>query len=327
MATLRSSSRRPRVAVVAGASRGLGLLVAHDLVRRGFTVAICARGQEGVDYAVDRLERAAGGRVAVHGRACDVGDADAVAAWVRDVEERVGSVDVAITVAGAIDVGPAEIMEVGDFAQAIDVMLRGPIHVAWAVLPGMRARRRGRIGTVSSIGGAIAVPHLLPYTTAKAGAIAFAEGLAAELAGTGVTSTAIIPGLMRTGAHEVARFRGDRRREAAWFASAASIPVLSMPAERAARVLVDGVLAGRTHVRTPWWTHLATRVHGLAPATTVRATQVANLLLPRAGRHPEPATEGRLVSRSPVTAALTVLGERAARRLGTRVGRTRTAHR
>lgn len=327
MPTLRSSSRRPRVAIVAGGSRGLGLLVAHRLVHLGFSVAICARGEEGVAYAVERLQRAARGRVQVTGATCDVGDAESVAAWVRGVEDELGGVDVAITVAGAIDVGPAETMTTDDFAHAIDIMLRGPIHVAWAVLPGMRARRRGRIGTVSSIGGAVAVPHLLPYTAAKAGAIAFAEGLAAELAGSGVTSTAVIPGLMRTGAHEVARFRGDARKEAAWFASAASIPVLSMPAARAARVLVDGVLAGRTHVRTPWWTHLATRVHGVAPSTTVRATQLAGLLLPRAGRTPEPATEGRLVPRSALTSALTALGERSARRLGTRVGREQTRHR
>lgn len=315
MPTLRSSSRRPRVAIVAGGSRGLGLLVAHRLVHLGFSVAICARGEEGVAYAAELVLDAA------H----PVGDGLRVA----DVARRagLGGVDVAITVAGAIDVGPAETMTTDDFAHAIDIMLRGPIHVAWAVLPGMRARRRGRIGTVSSIGGAVAVPHLLPYTAAKAGAIAFAEGLAAELAGSGVTSTAVIPGLMRTGAHEVARFRGDARKEAAWFASAASIPVLSMPAARAARVLVDGVLAGRTHVRTPWWTHLATRVHGVAPSTTVRATQVAALLLPRAGRSPEPATEGRLVPRSALTSALTALGERSARRLGTRVGREQTRHR
>ena len=54
---------------------------------------------------------------------------------------------------------------------AIATMLKGPIELAWAVLPGMRRRRRGRIGTVASVGGMVAPPHLLPYATAKCGAV------------------------------------------------------------------------------------------------------------------------------------------------------------
>jgi len=188
----------------------------------------------------------------MHGGVCDVGDAASVSRWIDAVERDLGPIDAAFAVAGVIDVGPAETMRVEDFDAAIDVMLRGPIHLAWAVLPAMRRRRRGRIGVVTSIGGSVAVPHLLPYTAAKAGAIGFTEGLSAELAGTGVTATTIVPGLMRTGSHEVARYRGRPSREAVWFGAGASLPLVSTSAERAARTMVDGVLAGRTHVRLPW---------------------------------------------------------------------------
>ncbi|GAA2172974.1 SDR family oxidoreductase [Agrococcus versicolor] len=321
MGTQRSIARRSRVAVVAGGSRGLGLLVALDLARRGWSVAVCARGEDGVAHAVRRLDGAARRGAAMRGAVYDVGDADAVAAWIADVEDELGPIDAAFSVAGVMDVGPAETMRIADFDQAIDVMLRGPIHLAWAVLPGMRARRRGRIGVVTSIGGIVSVPHLLPYSAAKAGAVGFTEGLAAELAGTGVSATTIVPGLMRTGAHEVARFRGRRSAELAWFSAGASLPIVSTSAERAARRMVEGVLAGRPHVRVPWWIHVAMRVHGLAPSTTVRAAGLAGRLLPSAGRSPDGPAEGGTVPRSPVVAALTVLGTRAAQRLGTRVDR------
>jgi NAD(P)-dependent dehydrogenase (short-subunit alcohol dehydrogenase family) len=177
---------------------------------------------------------------------------------------------------------------------------------------------------VSSIGGLVAVPRLVPYSVAKFGAVGLAEGLYAELAGTGVTVTAVTPGLMRTGGHVHARFVDSPENDYAWFAPAASLPGLSISADRAARRIVTGVLAGRPTVELTPLTILGRRLHGLAPATTVRALGVASRLLPGpAGRADEPvsdhgvAVEGRdarerLSSR--VVNLLSVLGDRAARR-------------
>ena len=131
----------------------------------------------------------------------------------------------------------------------------------------MRDAGHGRLGVVSSVGGLIAVPRLVPYSVAKFGAVGLAEGLYAELAGTGVTVTAVTPGLMRTGGHVRARFVDDDRADYAWFAPAASLPGLSISAGRAARRIVDGVLAGRPTVELTPLTVVARRVHGLAPAT------------------------------------------------------------
>ena len=124
-------------------------------------------------------------------------------------------------------------------------MLWGPVHLALAVLPHMRDAGRGRIGIVSSVGGLVAVPRLVPYSVAKFGAVGLAEGLYAELAGTGVTVTAVTPGLMRTGGHTHARFVDDAVTDYAWFAPLASLPGLSISAERAARRIVSGVLVGQ----------------------------------------------------------------------------------
>ena len=149
----------------------------------------------------------------MHARVCDVRDRSAVVDLVEEVEDTIGPIDVLLSVAGIIEVGPAEAMTPETYDDAIDTMTRGPIHAALAVLPGMRRRGRGRIGTVTSIGGMVSPPHLLPYATAKFGAVGFSDGLAAALSGTGVTATTVVPGLMRTGSHQRARFSGDAAAE------------------------------------------------------------------------------------------------------------------
>lgn len=300
-------------ALVAGGSRGLGLLVARELLRRGYLVSVCARDEAELLRGRQLLQRQGDVDIEV----CDVRDARAVQRWVDRVERQLGPVEVAIAVAGIIQVGPAVSTTLEHFDDAIDTMLKGPIHLAWAVLPGMRSRRRGRLGVVTSIGGVVAPPHLLPYAAAKFGAVGFSEGLAAELTGSGVTATTIVPGLMRTGSHERAFFFGDAPHEFAWFGPAASLPLLSMNAGRAARRMVTGVLRGRAIVMLTPLTHVAVRVHGLFPGLTTRVLGVVARLLPDARAEDSELVEGRDAQRrlgSRLVGALTVLGRRAARR-------------
>lgn len=308
------------LALVAGGSRGLGLLISRELLRRGHRVALCARTRTQVDAAVELLSE----HGPVTGHVVDVGDRAQVRTLVAGLERDHGPVEVLFSVAGVIPVGPAEAMTEEHFDEAVQTMLMGPVNLTWAVLPGMRSRRRGRIGTIGSIGGVVAPPHLLPYAAAKFGAVGFSEGLSSELSGTGVTATTVVPGLMRTGSHEMARMTGDQGAEYAWFAPAASLPLLSMDAERAARVIVDAVLAGRSRITLTVLAKIATRVHGLVPGTTSRAMGVVSRLLPGA---PDEDTgtvlghqaEERLGSRT--VRALTVLGTSAARRFNVRTGR------
>ncbi len=322
-----SATPRP-VAIVAGGSRGLGLLICQTLLEEGYAVAVCARDlaetAEGARLA-EQEARARVGTRAGHARpfVCDVTDREQVTQVVADVERELGPVEVLVHVAGIIQVGPAETMTLEHFDQAVGVMLMGPVNTAWAVLPGMRERGHGRIGVVTSIGGKVAAPHLLPYVTAKFGAVGFTEGLAAELAGTGVTATTLVPGLMRTGSPEQALFTGDRDAEYAWFATSASLPLLSMDARRAARRMVRAVLAGKPVLQLTPATVVGTRVHGLMPGTTVRLVGLASRLLPSATGAPDEseARPGREASPrldSGVLGALTVLGRRAAHRLNQR---------
>lgn len=303
------------VAVVAGASRGLGLLIARQLARRGLEVVICARDEAELEAATALLREDG---ATVHPLVCDVDDADSVVEMVTDVESELGPVEVAIHVAGIIQVQPLESASLDDFEDATRTMLMGPVHLALAVLPGMRDRRRGRIGTVASIGGAVSVPHLLPYSTAKFGAVGFARGLSAELVGTGITSTAILPGLMRTGSHLHAQFGGDAAAEYAWFAPGASMPLVSMDAERAAERIVSGVLAGRNQVVLTPLAQVGMRVAGLAPSLTTNVMKVMAAVLPDAPESAGELVDGHTARRrldSPVVERLTTLGTRAAKRL------------
>ncbi len=304
------------VAVVAGGSRGLGLLIARELGSRGYRLAICARDEGELQRAEADLT---GRGHRVDTAACDVSDHAAVADWVTRIEQTVGPVGVAICVAGVIQVGPLDSLTRQHFQSAMDIMAWGPINVALAVAPAMRERRTGRIGVISSVGGLIAVPHLLPYSTAKFAALGFSRGLRSELSGTGVSVTTVAPGLMRTGSHQRAHFVGDHGAEYAWFAAAASLPGLSMNAERAAAAIVDGVLRGRAVVVLTPLAKIGMRVNGLFPSLTAAALGAAARLLPKAPQPAQtPTLDGRAAratldrTRRRISDRLTALGDRAA---------------
>lgn len=308
-----------QVALVTGASRGLGLLIARELARKGATVTICARDAGELERAGADLRRG-GGRVEAF--VCDVTQQDAVQAMVAHIAAEVGPVDLLFNVAGIIEVGPLTSMTRADFERSMDTMFWGPVNLTDAVLPSMRARRRGRIATVTSIGGKVSVPHLLPYSSAKFAAVGYFEGLRAELAGTGVTATTVVPGLMRTGSHVNATFTGQQGREYTWFSLGASLPLVSMDAERAARRIVAGVLRGRREILLSPMTKIATRVHGLAPSTTIALMGVMARVLPQDTDRRPARPNLRLVSGKTADAQVdstllrkaTVLGRKAAAR-------------
>lgn len=319
MSGLEASHAEAPLALVVGGSRGLGLAAARELAARGHRLALTARDADDLERAAEQL-RSEGATVEVH--ACDVRDDAGIEAMVALVEQQSGPIEVLLHVAGVIQVGPLAAMNRDDFTEAIDIMLWGPINTALALTPRMVARGRGQIGVVTSVGGLIPAPHLLPYSTAKFGATGFVRGLRSELAGTGVTVTAIEPGLMRTGSHLNALFVGDQGREFAWFSAAASLPLLSMNADRAAGQIVDAVLAGRAVVQPTALAKVAQRVDALAPRATSLLLATVTRLLPDAPasqaheKVPGHVAEQRLRPRTRTQLdRLTTLGRRAAHRL------------
>ena len=264
------------MAVVTGASRGLGFLIARELAGRGYDLLICARSADGLRAAEADLS-ATGAEVATV--AADVGKADDARRVVAEAETRFGRLDVLVLNAGIIQVGPAEAMTGEDFASAMDVMFWGAVHVTAAAMPLLR-RSRGRLLAVTSVGGKLPAPHLLPYTAAKHAAVGFAEGLRVEAIRHGVSVTVGVPGLMRTGSPRNALFTGDQVAENRWFTAAANLPVVSMDAERAARRLVRATMARRPEIILTPLAKVGVRAHALAPSTSLRVVSLVNRLLP-----------------------------------------------
>jgi NAD(P)-dependent dehydrogenase (short-subunit alcohol dehydrogenase family) len=303
-----------QVAVVTGATRGLGLLLARELADAGCAVVVCGRDEAELGRAEEDLRQRGARVLAVP---CDVADRPQAERLVEQATARFGRVDVLVNNAGVIQVGPVQALRVEDFEQAMAVMFWGALYPTMAVLPQMLERRSGRIVNITSIGGKLSAPHLLPYNAAKFAAVGLSEGLRAELAAAGVGVVTVVPGLMRTGSHVNALFKGDRRREFTWFALGASLPLVSMDAERAARRIVDATRRNRAVVILSPPAHLAARLHGLAPGTLTRVLGVANRLLPSARGVDPGASRGIELlrqRRSPLLERLTGLGMAAARR-------------
>jgi short-subunit dehydrogenase len=314
IAAARRLRRRPlagHVVLITGGSRGLGLEMARQAAARGARVAICGRDVDSLEEARSELARDGTEVLAVP---CDVGDASAVGRMLDQVRDKLGEVDVLIANAGVITVGPLADQTVDDFHEAMDVMYWGVVHPVLGVLPAMRARRDGSIAIVTSIGGRVSVPHLLPYAGAKFAAVGFAEGLRADVARDGVRVTHVVPGLMRTGSHLRAYFKGRNRAEFSWFAVAASLPFLSADVRHAAGQVLDAVERGSAEIVIGLPAKVISTVHGLMPATTMRVLSGFDRLLPKEGGIGEERLPGS-ASQTPVTRSpLTAFGRRAAER-------------
>src|SRR5512144_73456 len=257
-----------KVALVTGGSRGLGLVLARELGLRGVRVVLVARDEDELERARASLEADGIDATALP---CDVTDEEGIATLVADVEENIGPIDLLVNNAGIIQVGPAETMRLDDYRRAMDVMFWGALNTADAVLPRMRARRRGTVVNVTSIGAAVGVPHLAPYDAAKFALRGWSETLGAEGARNGVSVLPIVPGLMRTGSFGHALVKGRRYAEASLFSLTSSLPLLTLSAERAARRIALAVEDGERVVVVGVPAKLLRLAHALMPGGVVRA--------------------------------------------------------
>ena len=314
----RERELKGEVVLITGGSRGLGLALARQFAHEGCRLAICARDREELERARAGL---AGDGAEVIAISCDVKKRSEVQQLVQEVTAHFGRIDILITNAGTIQVGPVQSVEVEDFEDAMDVMFWGTVYPTLALLPAMMERNRGHLVHITSIGGKVSVPHLLPYTSAKYAATGFSEGLRTELVRTGVMVTTIAPGLMRTGSYNAALFKGDQEAEAAWFSLGASMPGLSMDADRAARQILTAVKRGDSEKVLTAPASVLARLYGMAPSLIGTAIGLAGTLLLPTAETPAPAAQkhsrmGRSLTnlQTPKMKAALFLGRMAARR-------------
>ncbi len=191
------SDLKNRVALVTGGSRGIGKAIALALARAGAAVAVNYRARGGEAAAVvDTIQQSGGRAVAI---AADVSVAGDVQVMVHEVEAQLGPIDILVNNAGMAALRGLDDITEEDFDRAIAVNLKSAFLCTQAVLPGMRARRWGRIVNISSIGartgsGAVSIA----YGASKAGLEGMTRAYALRLAPEGVTVNAVAPGLVDT---------------------------------------------------------------------------------------------------------------------------------
>ena len=219
--------------LLTGASSGIGRTVAIELGRQGARVGLVARREDQLEDVAKDV-RAAGGETLV--LPADVSDRGEVARVVEDIEREWGQVDVVVANAGVGVTRSAKKIRVDDIELMMRVNFMGAVYPILAALPKMIERGAGQVVGVSSLAAFRGLPTSAGYSASKAALSAFLEGLRVELRPLGVEVTTVHPGFIRTPMTANNKFY---------------MPFL-MDADKAARIIVSGIRAGKTEVNFPW---------------------------------------------------------------------------
>jgi NAD(P)-dependent dehydrogenase (short-subunit alcohol dehydrogenase family) len=276
-----------KVVVITGGSRGLGLALARRLAQENAKLAILARDQQELVRAKTDLDKYAS---TVTTWICNVKNESAVRSTIEQIATVLGGIDVLINNAGEIVVGPLDAMEPKDFKDALDIHFWAPFNVIFASLAYLSKSRFARIVNIASFGGKVAVPHLAPYCVSKFALVGLSDALRAELSAKNISITTVTPGLLRTGSHKNAFFKGQHRKEFAWFSLGASNPLISMDADRAAGQILDAARRRQPELTITWAARMAAIAQALLPNVTADLMKLTARLLPRMPIQPDNQT-------------------------------------
>lgn len=185
-----------KIALVTGASRGIGRSIALELARQGADVALVYAGNEEKAQATKAEVEALG--VKANTYRCNVADFEATKELVARVIEEMGGIDILVNNAGIVRDGLVLSMKEADFDQVIDVNLKGAFNMIKHTYSHFMRKRKGRIINITSVIGLSGNAGQANYASAKAGLIGLTKSVAKELAGRGVTCNAIAPGYITT---------------------------------------------------------------------------------------------------------------------------------
>lgn len=268
---------RDKVVLITGGTSGLGYILARQFAREDCKVAICAQNPEELERAANKLRESGADVLTLE---CDVSDSEEVKEMVDGVINRFGQLDILVNNAGIMMVGPMDSFRKEDYEKAMNVMYWGMANTSFETIRHMKKRGAGQIVNITSIGGEVSIPHLLPYSASKFAALGFSEGMAAELAKDGIKVTTVIPGLMRTGSFVNAKFNRGDAKEFKLFSTLASAPVLTLPVEKAARRIVRAVKEKKGRVVLGMPARFMIQFHNLFPNITSRLFRLVASGLP-----------------------------------------------
>ena len=285
-----------KVALITGGSRGLGLEIARQLCDQSGKIAILARDSDELARAKSELAGRSGEVLTLQ---CDLLDAAQIQSAVESTLTRFGKIDILINNAGTIEVGPLSHMKLEDFDRAMQLHFWAPFILIMKIVPHMRSGGGGRIVNISSIGGKIAVPHMAPYSASKFALTGFSDAIRAELARDNIFVTTVTPGMMRTGSHVHAKFKGDHSAEYKLFELSTKLPLGSISARRAARKILAATRRGQSALIMPWTAHLIIAANALFPSLTGYVMKIVNRCLPSAvNRSGDEAQSGAEIRRA-----------------------------
>jgi short-subunit dehydrogenase len=268
---------KDKIALITGGSRGLGLEIARQICMRGGKVALLARDAEELEHAKTDLDRFGTEVLTIQ---CDLLESAQMQSAVQQTLQHFRKIDILINNAGIIEVGPLAHMQLKDFDRAMRLHFWAPYILQLLIVPQMRAKGGGRIVNISSIGGRIAVPHMAAYSASKFALAGFSDSIRAELDRDKIFVTTVTPGLMRTGSHVHAKFKGDHAAEYRWFDWSRKIPFASISAQRAARKIVNASARGRSVLVMPFSAYLIIAANAVFPNLMARVVKIFNRGLP-----------------------------------------------
>lgn len=183
-----------RTALVLGSSQGLGLAIARTLAAEGTNVILTGRAADKLNAAAAGVSPASG--ATVRGEVVDLADAESVAIFAGRL--RGEAIDILVLNGGGPPPGPVEALEAAVWNKQFAAMVSGPLTLAGAVVPGMRARKFGRVVAIVSSGVQQPVPNLGISNALRASIVGWAKTLAGEVAADGVTVNCVVPGRIHT---------------------------------------------------------------------------------------------------------------------------------
>ena len=269
---------RNKVALITGGSRGLGLEIARQICANAGNVVLLARDTDELAHAKSELDRFGTEVLTIQ---CDLLETAQIQSAVQQTLQRFGRIDILINNAGIIEVGPLAHMQFKDFDRAMRLHFWAPYILQFLIVPQMRAKGGGRIVNISSIGGRIAVPHMAPYSASKSALAGFSDSIRADLARDRIYVTTVTPGMMRTGSHVHAKFKGDHAAEYRWFNLSLKIPFASISVQRAAKQIVNACARGKPVLVMPFSARLIIAANAAFPNLMGRAMRMFNRALPQ----------------------------------------------
>jgi NAD(P)-dependent dehydrogenase (short-subunit alcohol dehydrogenase family) len=267
---------RGRHVLISGGSRGLGLALARRFADAGATLTLLARTAADLEQARAELAQ----RTRVLAIPCDVRERAAVEAAVVEAVDVHGRLDALVHAAGVIKFGPLAHHTEADFRESLGIHFWGAYHLTEAARPYLPRDGGGRIVYVSSFGGRVAAPHMAAYAAGKFALTGYADAMRAELAREGIRVTTVTPGLMRTGSHVNAMFKGQHRKEYALFSILDANPLLSASAGSAARQIFDACRHGDAALTITLRAHVLAALDGVAPGLVGEVMKGVTRLLP-----------------------------------------------